>query len=307
MTPQSQSPCDAVMLIGFGGPESSDEIRPFLDRVLKGRPVPRERYEEVVHHYEALGGRSPYNDLTHRQADALCAALRRRGVVIPVVVGFRNAGPFFVDGLGTLATNGSRRALGFILSSLQCDASWERYQREVTEAAVSIGDAVPAIVYAAQWHLHPQFIDAAGDRVRQAIAQLDERERDDVELIFTAHSIPVAMAEQAPYVKQLQESASVVAAAAGCPHWSIAYQSRSGSPREQWLEPDMRDAIVANSAPKVVAPIGFLIDHVEVLYDLDIEAAQVARAAGITMVRAGTVGDHPAFIELMADIVQEHL
>jgi ferrochelatase len=301
------NPIDAVMLIGFGGPENAAQIRPFLDRVLKGRPVPPQRYEEVVHHYEALGGRSPYNELTRRQADALCDALRRRGIDLPVVVGFRNAWPYFTDALQALMSGGVQRVLGFILSSLQCEASWQRYQREVADARAVTGDRAPRIIYPASWHLHPRFIEAATALVGSTLKQLTHHERANAELIFTAHSIPLSMAQEAPYVSQLRDSAAAVASACGCPRWSIAYQSRSGNPRDPWLEPDVREAIVKNAAPKIVVPIGFLIDHVEVLYDLDIEASELAKVAGIQMLRANTVGNHPAFLQLMVDLVAEHV
>jgi protoporphyrin/coproporphyrin ferrochelatase len=300
--------CDSVMLIGFGGPTAPSEVRPFLDRVLQGRPVRRERYEEVVHHYELLGGRSPYNDLTMRQAVALREALRRDGFDVPVVVGMRNAPPFFDDALRELAAQGARRAFGFVLAAHRCEASWERYQSDLEAARERTGASAPQIEYAPQWHTHPRFVSAAADRVRDAIARLPAADRDRAELIFTAHSIPVAMAARAPYVEQIRESASLVAAAVGASTWRVAYQSRSGSPRDPWLEPDINDVIrELGGGAAVIVPIGFLCDHVEVLYDLDIEAAQVAREAGVTMMRAATVSDHPQFIEMIAALARECL
>jgi ferrochelatase len=294
---------DAILLIGFGGPEAPDEIRPFLDRVLKGRPVPRERYEEVVHHYEAMGGRSPYNELTRRLAEGLRAELRRCGSYLPVVIGLRNAAPGIADAIAALARHGARRVLGFILSAFRCEASWERYQSEVAQACAACGPAAPTIVYPDPWHHEPRFIAAVADRVGKAMAQMSAPDAAAAELIFTVHSIPVAMGGQKTYVRQSRESAGLVAQAVGRENWTLAFQSRSGNPRDSWLEPDIREAIVANARPKIVIPIGFLCDHVEVLYDLDVEAAAGARAAGITIVRAATVGDHPRFVKLMAEIV----
>jgi protoporphyrin/coproporphyrin ferrochelatase len=300
--------CDSVMLIGFGGPTAPSEVRPFLDRVLQGRPVPRDRYEEVVHHYELLGGRSPYNDLTMRQARALREALRRDGIDVPVEIGMRNTPPFIDDALRELATRGARRAFGFVLAAHRCEASWERYQSNLNEARARVGPSAPQIEYAQEWYNHPQFVSAAADRVRDALARLLPSEREPAELIFTAHSIPVAMAARAPYVAQIRESAQMVAAAVGASNWCIAYQSRSGSPRDPWLEPDINDVIrELGGRTAVIVPIGFLCDHVEVLYDLDIEAARVAREAGVTMVRAATVSDHPQFIEMMAALARERL
>jgi ferrochelatase len=300
--------CDSVMLIGFGGPTAPSEVRPFLDRVLQGRPVPRDRYEEVLHHYELLGGRSPYNDLTMRQASALREALRRGGFDVPVAVGMRNTLPFFDDALRELAAKGARRAFGFVLAAHRCEASWERYQSDLGAARERVGASAPQIEYALEWHNHPRFVSATADRVRDAIALLPSANRERAELIFTAHSIPAAMAARAPYVEQIRESASMVAATVGASKWRIAYQSRSGSPRDRWLEPDTNDVIRGlRGRAAVIVPIGFLCDHVEVLYDLDIEAAQVAREAGVTMVRAATVSDHPQFIEMVAALARAHL
>jgi protoporphyrin/coproporphyrin ferrochelatase len=300
--------CDAVIIVGFGGPTAPGEIRPFLDRVLQGRPVPRERYEAVVHHYELLGGRSPYNDLTMRQAAALRERMRGDGIEAPVAVAMRNTAPFMDDALRELASRQVRRAFGFILAAHRCEASWERYQSELEAAQKRVGPAAPAIDYPAPWHDHPLFIEAAAARVREALARLAVADRERAELIFTAHSIPLTMAARSPYVEQLQESAALTAAAVGKSNWRIAYQSRTGSPREPWLEPDINDVVRGlGGRAVVVAPIGFLCDHVEVLYDLDIEAAQIAQAAGVTLVRAATVSDHPGFIELMATLARAHL
>jgi protoporphyrin/coproporphyrin ferrochelatase len=300
--------CGAVILIGFGGPTAPAEVRPFLDRVLAGRPVPRNRYEAVVHHYEVLGGRSPYNDLTARQAAALRKALHRAGAGVPVVVGLRNAAPFIEDAIRDLAARGVTRALGLILAAHRCEASWERYQAEVGEARARLGAAAPAIVYPPPWHADPRFIAAVADRACDALARLAPADRDGAEMIFTAHSIPLAMAARAPYVAQLEESAALAAAALGRKQWRVGFQSRSGSPRDPWLEPDVVAILrELNGRSAVVVPIGFLCDHVEVLYDLDVEAAAAARDAGVTMVRAATVGDHPQFIEMMAAVARPFL
>ncbi len=300
--------CDAVIIVGFGGPTEPGEIRPFLDRVLQGRPVPRERYEAVVHHYELLGGRSPYNDLTMRQAAALRERLRGDGIDAPVAVAMRNTAPFMDDALRELGARHVRRAFGFILAAHRCEASWERYQGELEAARERVGPAAPAIDYPPPWHDHPLFIEAAAARVREALERLAVSDSERAELIFTAHSIPLTMAARSPYVEQLQKSAALTAAAVGKSNWRIAYQSRSGSPREPWLEPDINDVVRGlGGSAVVVAPIGFLCDHVEVLYDLDIEAAQIAQVAGVTLVRAATVSDHPRFIELMATLARAHL
>ena len=299
--------CDAVLMIGFGGPTRADEVRPFLDNVLRGRPIPRERYEEVVHHYDLLGGRSPYNDLTMRQAAALRAELEKKGARIPITVGMRNWKPYVADAMRALADGGARRVLGFIMAAHRSEASFERYQATVDEARAALGARAPEVVYPQPWHDHPLFTTAVASRAREAYSRLDFPERRRARLIFTAHSIPIAMANAGPYVEQLTQSARIVAAELGVDTWQFAYQSRSGSPRDAWLEPDIKETIRSLGAKTaVVVPIGFLCDHVEVLYDLDIEVAQVARDAGIRMERAPTVGDHPLFIEMMASIVAAH-
>ncbi|HTT76541.1 MAG TPA: ferrochelatase [Candidatus Binataceae bacterium] len=297
----------AVMLIGFGGPNSAEEIRPFLDRILKGRPVPRERYEEVAHHYEMMGGRSPYNELTMRQAAALREQLKRDGYEVPVVVGMRNAAPFFDDALRELAHAGIRRVAGFVLAAFRCEASWDRYLAEVEEARGRIGSDAPEVIYPPEWHSDRRYIAAVAERVQEACQRLAPADQAQAELIFTAHSIPVAMAEQSLYAEQFEESARLTAEAVGIERWQVAYQSRSGSPRDRWLEPDIGSVIRPMTNPAVVIPIGFLTDHIEVLYDLDVEARAIAERAGVRMERAGTVGGAPEFIAMMAGIVEAML
>ncbi len=298
----------AIILIGFGGPASLAEIRPFLDRVTAGRPIPRERYEEVVHHYEAIGGRSPFNEITERQAAALRERLAREDVNLPVVLGMRNTAPWLEDALRELLRNGVRRALGFVLAAHRCEASWDRYLRNVEEARERIGPAAPVVDYLGEWHAHPLFIEAAADRVADALARLEPAARNRAQLIFTAHSIPAAMAAASPYVEQLRESARLITERLGRREWTLAFQSRSGGPRDPWLEPDVTDVLRGiRGQPAVIAPIGFICDHVEVLYDLDVEAARVARETDVTMVRAATVGEHPRFIEMIAALIRERL
>lgn len=298
---------DAVLLIAFGGPERMEDVRPFLANVLKGRPAPPERIESVVHHYELIGGRSPLNELTRRQATALEALLASSGPALPVYVGMRNWHPYLADTLATMRTAGVRRAVGLILAPQQNDAGWERYQRDVAEARAALGDAAPAVDFAPNWHAHPLFIDAAAARARDALIALPPERRRDLQLVFTAHSIPVAMAAVGPYEGQLRIGAALIAEQLGLREHRLAYQSRSGSPRDPWLEPDI-GAVVREEAARgtrelLVVPIGFVCDHVEVLYDLDIEARQIADQAGIGFTRAATVNDHPSFIRMLAALV----
>jgi ferrochelatase len=283
-----------VVLLGFGGPTGPQEIRPFLDRVLEGRPVPRERYEEVVHHYETIGGRSPFNELTQRQADALANELHARGVELPVRVAYRFTPPFVSDVAADLASTNAP-VIGVILAVHGGGASWDRYK------------LIANARYIEPFYEHPLFVEASADRVRDALHRLGKNDFAGTALIFTAHSIPQAFAN--PYEAQFHRSAELIASALGAPSFQIAYQSRSGAPSEPWLEPDvgevLRELPQRGERDAVVAPIGFLCDHVEVLYDLDHEAKEIAAQSGVRMERAGTLNDHPVFIRMLADLVQK--
>ena len=302
---------DAVLLLAFGGPAAPGEIRPFLARVLAGYPVPPERVEEVVRHYEAVGGRSPLADITFLQARALDAIFKQLRRPLAVYVGFRHSPPYIPEALDRMAADGVKRALGFILSSHRTEASWERYQKNVATARAGLGDGAPVIDYCPGWHDHPLLIQTWADEIREQMEKVAPEKRAKVHLIFTAHSVPVAMAERSAYVRQLEETARLIAAAIGHARWSLAYQSRSGNPGEPWLEPDVNEALraVAQKGAKevVVAPIGFVADHVEVLYDLDIEAKRTAEGLGLEFFRAGAPNDQPLFIRMIADVVEKHL
>ena len=299
---------DAVLLVAFGGPTASHEIRPFLERVAQGRLIPPERLLEVARHYERMpSGRSPLNELTFAQARALEAELAAGGPALPVFVGMRNWRPFLHDTLAAMADKGLTRAVGVILSAFRTEASWERYQQDVADARARVAGA-PAVAFAGAWLAHPQFVDAVADRARAAFAGVPVAERGRTPLVFTAHSVPVAMAGASPYVADFTTASRAVAERLGHARWSLAYQSRSGSPGEPWLGPDVGEELArladAGERHAVVMPIGFLCDHVEVLYDLDVEARELAAARGLTMHRAAAVNAHPAFIAMLADLVR---
>ncbi|HEY2990700.1 MAG TPA: ferrochelatase [Candidatus Binatia bacterium] len=302
---------DAVLLLSFGGPTSPEQIRPFLARVLAGHPVPPARIAEVVRHYEAVGGRSPLKDITFLQAHALDEILKQLGLPLPIYVGMRHSPPFIPEALDQMTGDGVKRALAFILSPHQTEASWERYQQSVADARNEIGDRSPHIDYCPGWHNHPLYIQVWEELIEDEMEKLAAAERDRTSLIFTAHSVPTSMAASSPYCAQLQESCSLVAARLNHPRWSIAYQSRSGNPREPWLEPDISEALHnlagEKAAPVVVAPIGFVAEHVEVLYDLDIAAKQIAAGLGLKFFRAGAPNDHPTFIRMVADVIEAAL
>jgi protoporphyrin/coproporphyrin ferrochelatase len=300
-------PYQAVLLIAFGGPTSPEEIRPFLAHVTQGIDIPPHRLEEVAHHYEAVGGRSPLNEITLRQARALQELLRAQGMDLLVYIGTRNAAPFLVDTLRQMAADGVQRALGFILSSHQTEASWDRYQKNVADARLKIGRDAPEIDYCGGWHDHALFIQSWAELLQATFAAIPNVQRSKTPLVFTAHSVPIAMADRSPYVEQLKTTARLVADKIGVSNWSIAYQSRSGKPSDPWLEPDintvLRNLAAQDVTDVVVAPIGFVSEHVEILYDLDIEAKKTAMQAGINLHRADCPNDHPTFIQIMADVV----
>jgi len=224
-----------------------------------------------------------------------------------VFVGMRNWHPFLHETLADMTARGVKRALGIILSPLRTEASWERYQQDVTDARAKVGGA-PEVTFARAWYDHPRFIEAVADRARASLAEIPPAVRVRSPLVFTAHSVPVAMADASPYVADLTAAARAVADRLGHQRWSLAYQSRSGSPRDPWLEPDIGDVLkrlAANGERQVVVvPIGFVCDHVELLYDLDVEAHAIASAHGLALHRAAAVNDHPEFVAMLADLVR---
>lgn len=301
----------AILLIAFGGPNAPAEIRPFLARVTKGISIPPERLEEVAHHYDAVGGKSPLNEITLRQAQALQSLWQEQHRDLPVYVGMRNSRPFFVETLKRMADAGIKRALGVILSSHRAEASWERYQQNIYDARAELGALAPRVDYCGGWHDHPLFIQTWSDSIQAEENRIAPDQRRTTPLVFTAHSLPLAMATQSGYVEQLAASARLIAEQIDHPHWSIAYQSRSGRPTDPWLEPDIgaaiRDLAARGTRQVIVAPVGFVSDHVEVLYDLDIEARKIAADSGMEMRRASCPNDHPTFIRMLAAVIDNAL
>jgi len=298
-----------VLLISFGGPLGRDDIRPFLANVLRGRQVPPERVEEVAHHYELFDGVSPLTAITMRQADGLRNALAALGRPLPVYVGMRNWHPYLADTLRRMHAAGHRRAIGFIAAAHHSYSSCQQYRENVAAARAEMqreGIDVE-VTYVGSWYDHPLFVRANAAHVLEARERLAESARSSARLIFTAHSVPVAMAARSQYREQLAVSARLVAAAAGITDWALVFQSRSGRPQDPWLEPDICDYLRAEHRAglraALICPIGFVCDHIEVLYDLDREAAAVCRELGLPMARVEAVNDDPLFVEMMADVV----
>jgi protoporphyrin/coproporphyrin ferrochelatase len=300
---------DSVLIVSFGGPQGLTDIRPFLENVLRGRRVSPERVEEVARHYELFGGVSPITEVTRRQARGLEQRLAALGHPLPVYVGMRNWHPLLTDTLREMHAAGRRRAVGFIAAAQHSYSSCQQYRENVLAARSELrrdGQDIE-ITFGGSWFDHPLWIAANAAHVREAVARLPESLRHEARLVFTAHSIPTAMAEQSQYREQLQTSSRLVATDAGVRDWALVYQSRSGRPSDAWLEPDvcdyLRQARVDGLRAAVLCPIGFVCDHIEVLYDLDREAADTCREVGLTMTRAEAVNDDPRFLDMMADVV----
>ncbi|GAB6167065.1 ferrochelatase [Thermostilla marina] len=283
---------------------------PFLERVVAGRNVPRERLEEVAEHYYHFGGRSPINDQNRALLKALTDEFARRNRPLRCYLGNRNWHPLLEETLSEMAEAGIHRAAAFITSAFGSYSGCRQYLEDIARARAAVGDKAPAIDRLPLCGLHPGFIDTMVDRVQEALQRLTDSAPSQVRLVFTAHSIPLAMAETSPYCDQLREACRLTAERVGIESWELVYQSRSGPPHVPWLEPDILNhlrAIAAESPETAVllCPIGFLSDHLEVLYDLDVEAATVASELGIPLVRAETAGTHPRFVTMIADMVDD--
>jgi ferrochelatase len=287
-------PYDALLVISFGGPEKREDVIPFLENVLRGRNVPRERMLAVAEHYYHFDGRSPIND----QNRALIAALEK-GISLPVYWGNRNWHPLLADTLRKMRDDGVRRAVAFVTSAFGSYSGCRQYIENIEKARAEVGEGAPAVDKIPPFSSHPKFIQAMADRVQSELDQLPHGR-----LIFTAHSVPVSMSQSSPYVRELEQACAAVAAAVNRSEWKLAYQSRSGAPGQPWLEPDVNDYLREIRADAVIAPIGFLSDHMEVIYDLDTEARALCVELGIRMARAGTVGTHPAMIEMIAELIE---
>ncbi|MEX2263656.1 MAG: ferrochelatase [Bryobacteraceae bacterium] len=288
----------AILVVSFGGPEKTEDVIPFLENVLRSRNVPRERMLEVAEHYYRFGGRSPINDQNRALVDALRKELR-----LPVYWGNRNWHPMLADTLRQMAADGVRNAFAFVTSAWASYSGCRQYLEDIARARAAVGPHAPQVEKLRAFYNHPGFIEANADRLRTALRQLPE-----ATVLFSAHSIPLAMARGSRYEAQLHEASRLVAGSAGAKRWHLVYQSRSGPPRQPWLEPDVNDFLREHrSGEVVIAPIGFVSDHMEVVYDLDTEAARTCQELGIRMVRAGTAGVHPRFIEMVRELIEERL
>jgi ferrochelatase len=294
---------DALLVVSFGGPEKHEDVLPFLENVLRGKNVPRERMLEVAEHYYHFDGRSPINDQNKQLIAALEGECRSQGIAIPVYWGNRNWHPLLADTLKHMQAEGVRRAAALTTSAFGSYSGCRQYREDIARAQQAAGVQDMVIEKLPNFCNRPEFIEAMADRVRAAMAELHGAEQ----LIFTAHSIPVSMAEASPYLRQLKEASARVAAAFGMSNWTLVFQSRSGPPTQPWLAPDicdyLREQHAAGVRSVIICPIGFISDHMEVHYDLDTEARALCDQLGMKMVRAGTVGAHPRLVSMVCDML----
>ena len=307
---------DSVLLVAFGGPTPGcckkydtdncpGEAYCFVEGIAGEAESQKERVKDISSHYVKLGGFSPFNELTFKQAKALQNALEKRDLSLPVYAGFRHWTPYLKEVIAEMSEKGHRNMIGIIMAPHQAKVSWEWYQQTVKKGIEALEDHEMAIDYIEPWYTHKGYVGAVADIIK--IASGDKLEH--AELVFTAHSIPQVAADNSPYSKQFEKTAEAVAEEIGNERFSLAYQSEVESSPIPWTQPDINDWLrekAREGVETVVAsPIGFLCDHVEVLYDLDIEAKEIAEECGIDFIRAGTVGDHPKFIGMLADFVCE--
>ncbi len=304
---------DAVLVVGFGGPEKREDVIPFLENVLRGRNVPRERMLEVAEHYYHFGGASPINAQTRAVIEALREELAAHEIPLPIFWGNRNWHPLLADTMQQLADEGKQRVLGLVLAAYSSYSSCRQYREDIERAREAVGEKAPQVDKIRVFFNHPDFIAANVDRLSLAMKKFSAEQRERAFLVFTAHSLPMSMAETSAYEAQLLETCRLVAERVGIPEdrYRLVYQSRSGRPQDPWLEPDVCDYLrklnTRGIQDVLVMPVGFLSDHMEVLFDLDEEARQVCAEQGLNMVRVETVGTHPKFIGMLRQLIDERL
>jgi protoporphyrin/coproporphyrin ferrochelatase len=302
---------DAVLLVSFGGPEGMDDVMPFLANVVRGRNVPPERLQQTAAHYAHFGGRSPLPAQSRALVAALEQELAAHGPRLPVYLGNRNWHPFLADTLRQMAKDGVERALAFFTSAYGSYSGCRQYLENVEAARAEVGAKAPAVDKLRAFYNHPGFVEPLVELVGAAFERINEPRRAAARLVFTAHSLPRALAAASYYEAELGETAGLVAERLGRTGFALVYQSRSGPPSQPWLEPDLVEHLraLASEGVKdvVVAPIGFLSDHMEVVYDLDLDARARAVELGLNLVRAATVGTHPRFVRMIRELVEERV
>jgi protoporphyrin/coproporphyrin ferrochelatase len=310
---------DALLVQSFGGPEAMDDVLPFLHNVTRGRGIPDERLAEVAAHYRHFGGVSPINEQNRSLIAALRTELAGHGIDLPIYWGNRNWKPYVADAVREMRHNGVRNALVFTTSATSSYSACRQYREDLEQARRVAGEGAPELVKLRHYYDHPGFIAAQADAVRAALESLPAATRDGARLVYTAHSIPLAMNDLSGpeanglYLAQQRETARLVSEAVRGPgaEFDLAWQSRSGPPQVPWLEPDINDHLKDLAArgvrAVVVTPSGFISDHIEVRWDLDKQARATAADLGLQYARSRTVGTHPAFVAAIRDLIEEQL
>jgi ferrochelatase len=304
---------EAILVVGFGGPERREDVLPFLENVTQGRNVPRARLMEVAEHYYQFDGVSPINSQMRELIAAMRAELDRHGISLPIFWGNRNWHPMLSDALSDMAARRITKALAVVQSAYSSYSSCRQYREDIARAQAAVGPSAPRVDKVRVFYNHPDFIAANAEQVCEAFRRIPAGRREHVHVAFTAHSIPISMAQSCFYEKQLTEACRLVAEEVEIPsqRWDLVYQSRSGRPGDPWLEPDILDHLSDVSqrgrSDVLIHPIGFLSDHIEVLYDLDLEAGRVCEELGLTMVRARTVGTHPRFVGMLRELIAQRM
>lgn len=304
-------PFDALLIVSFGGPEGVADVMPFLENVLRGRNVPAERMRAVAKHYEMFGGVSPINEQNRNLIAALQEELTLNGPSLPIYWGNRNWHPLLTDAISQMAADGIKNAVAFVTSAYSSYSSCRQYLENIAEATDQVGSSAPQIAKLRAFYNHPLFIEANVDCLQAALETISESRRASTQIAFTAHSIPQSMADNCQYESQLQEAGRLIASGANHKKWRLVYQSRSGPRTQPWLGPDILDHLKelkrSGATDLVIAPIGFVSDHMEIIYDLDTEARQLCDETGLNMVRASTVGTHPLFIRMIRELILERI
>ncbi|HJL03034.1 MAG TPA: ferrochelatase [Polyangiaceae bacterium LLY-WYZ-15_(1-7)] len=302
---------DSILLVSFGGPEKREDVMPFLENVVRGKRVPKERLLEVAEHYYGFDGKSPINDQNRALIAALRAELDAHDIDLPIYWGNRNWHPMLGDTLREMKEAGHHRALGVFTSAFSSYSGCRQYRENIEGAREEVGEGAPTVDKVRVFYNHPLFIETMVERTKEALEQLPEGRRETARIAFTAHSIPQLMADHCKYAEQLEEACRLVAEEAGRSDWQLVYQSRSGPPQVPWLGPDVVEHAEALNVigveELVVVPIGFISDHMEVIYDLDHELKDACEEMGMTMVRAGTAGTHPKFVAMLRELIEERL
>ena len=302
---------DAVLVLSFGGPDGPDDVLPFIGNVVRGRNVPKERIRDVAEHYRHFGGVSPLNEQNRVLIHALINELNAHGPNLPVYWGNRNWHPLLADTVRQMARDGVRRALAFVTSPYGSYSSCRQYLEDIDRARAEVGVDAPEIHKLRGYYNHPGFVEPMIERVRSVLDSV-RAESDRAALVFTAHSIPIAMADRCRYGQQVEQACRLISEGVGRSDGRLAYQSRSGPPSQPWLEPDV-DTVLCDLAKRgdvdrvVLAPVGFISDHMEVVYDLDVETRALCHQLGLSMHRSSTVGTHPRFVRMIRELIVERM